>query len=112
MTGFRPAGFRVSRVVFLAVATGLLAVVVAGATLLAQSRRDFNVTARKYSFTVEGASTPVIRVMQNDLVHITLSTEDIAHSFTVEDKRPDAHAKRGFNDQRISIAPVVTVARE
>jgi hypothetical protein len=33
-------------------------------------------------------------------------------SFTVEDKRPDAHAKRGFNDQRISIAPVVTVARE
>jgi len=86
VTGFRPAGFRVSRVVFLAVATGLLAVVVAGATLLAQSRRDFNVTARKYSFTVEGASTPVIRVMQNDLVHITLSTEDIAHSFTVEDK--------------------------
>lgn len=83
MTGFRASE---SRLAFLSAAAVLAAVVATGVTLAAQSRRDFDVVARKYAYRVEGNNTPVIRVSQNDLVHITLSTEDIAHSFTIEDK--------------------------
>jgi heme/copper-type cytochrome/quinol oxidase subunit 2 len=53
--------------------------------LIAQTRRDFDVVARKYSFKVSGTSAPEIHVTQNDLVHINFSTEDIPHSFTIED---------------------------
>ena len=50
-----------------------------------QNRRDFTVVARRYSYTVAGSDAAEIRVMQNDLVHITFSTEDIPHSFTIEE---------------------------
>ena len=53
----------------------------------AQSRREFAVTARRYAYSVAGSDTPEIRVMQNDLVQITFSSEDIPHSFTVEEYR-------------------------
>jgi heme/copper-type cytochrome/quinol oxidase subunit 2 len=46
------------------------------------SVRHFDVTARRYSFT-----PPRIEVNQDDLVQITLRTEDIAHSFTVDEYR-------------------------
>lgn len=50
-----------------------------------QTRRDFTVVARRYSYGVEGSDAAEIRVMQNDLVHVTFSTEDIPHSFTIEE---------------------------
>jgi heme/copper-type cytochrome/quinol oxidase subunit 2 len=67
--------------------TVLLGVAVgAGAALVAQTRRDFEVSARRYAFTVVGSERAELRVSQNDLVHVTFSTEDIPHSFTIEDQ--------------------------
>jgi hypothetical protein len=57
----------------------------AGVVLVAQSRRDFDVSARKYSYRVSGSNAPEIRVQKNDLVHINFSAEDIPHSFTIDD---------------------------
>ncbi len=57
----------------------------AGLPLRAQTRRDFTVTSRRYAYEVAGSDSPEIRVMQNDLVHITFSTDDIPHSFTIEE---------------------------
>jgi heme/copper-type cytochrome/quinol oxidase subunit 2 len=73
----------------LAVTAAILLAVVVGAIALvnAQARRDFNVVARKYSFQVSGNDRAEIHVAQNDLVHISFSTEDIPHSFTIEDNR-------------------------
>lgn len=66
-----------------------LAVVVAAATGRAQSKKDFSVSARKYSYKVEGADKAEIRVHEGDLVRITFSSEDIPHSFTlIEDGDP------------------------
>jgi heme/copper-type cytochrome/quinol oxidase subunit 2 len=54
--------------------------------VVAQSRRDFDVTGRRYSFQVSGNDASEIRVMQNDLVHVTFTAEDIPHSFTIEEQ--------------------------
>lgn len=68
-----------------------LAVIVGtGIVVVAQSRRDFDVSARKYAFRVSGNNNAEIRVMQNDLVHVTFTSEDIPHSFTIED-HADSH---------------------
>ena len=64
---------------------GVLVGVVAGGVLLAQAQRDFNVSARKYAFTVSGTDAPEIRVNQDDNVVVTFTAEDIAHSFTIDD---------------------------
>jgi heme/copper-type cytochrome/quinol oxidase subunit 2 len=72
-------------VTFVALAVALSAFVGSSVVLLAQSRREFDVTAHKYAFRVSGTDAPEIRVRQNDLVHITFSTEDIPHSFTIEE---------------------------
>jgi heme/copper-type cytochrome/quinol oxidase subunit 2 len=45
-------------------------------------RREFSVTARKYAF-----DPPRIEVNRDDLVKITLRSDDIAHSFTVDGYR-------------------------
>ena len=74
-----------SRVVFLAFAVTLCVGVAASVVLTAQTRRDFDVVARKYSFKVAGNDTAEIHVSQNDLVHVNFSTEDIPHSFTIEE---------------------------
>lgn len=50
-----------------------------------QTRRDFTVVARRYAYSVAGSDVPEIRVMQNDLVQVAFSTEDIPHSFTIEE---------------------------
>ena len=63
----------------------LAAIVTTGVVLVAQARRDFDVTARRYSFTVSGNDRAEIHVTQNDLVRINFSTEDIPHSFTIDD---------------------------
>jgi heme/copper-type cytochrome/quinol oxidase subunit 2 len=46
------------------------------------TQREFTVTAHKYSF-----KPPQLDVRQDDLVKITLRTEDIAHSFTIDGYR-------------------------
>jgi heme/copper-type cytochrome/quinol oxidase subunit 2 len=73
-------------------AAGLVfvALAAAGVGLAEQGRREFDVVARKYTYIVSGSRTPQIRVTQNDLVRINFSTEDIPHSFTVEDT-PESH---------------------
>jgi len=73
-------------------ATALLAGVVLAAGVVAQSKRDVNVSARKYGF--EPAE---IRVQQDDLVYVTFTAEDIAHSFTISDDhyRIDRRAEPG-----------------
>ena len=68
-----------------ALAALLATVVAAGVALAAQSRRDFDVVSRRYSYTVSGSDRAEIRVTVNDLVHVNFSTEDIPHSFTIED---------------------------
>ena len=61
-------------------ATGTLA---AGASQdQAPVRREFSVTARKYAF-----DPPRIEVNRDDLVKITLRSDDIAHSFTIDGYR-------------------------
>lgn len=56
-----------------------------GIGLAAQSKQEFAVSAFKYGYAVNGGG-PEIRVHQDDLVRITFSTQDIPHSFTLEDE--------------------------
>jgi heme/copper-type cytochrome/quinol oxidase subunit 2 len=63
----------------------IAALAIGVAATRAQSKKDFVVVAHKYGFTVDGRGSE-IHVQQNDLVRITFSTEDIPHSFTVEDE--------------------------
>jgi heme/copper-type cytochrome/quinol oxidase subunit 2 len=82
------------RPLVVALAAGLIASVAGGAALIAQSKRDFNVVARKYSFSVNGGGGE-IRVQQGDRVTITFSSDDIPHSFTIDDYRIDRRAEPG-----------------
>lgn len=68
------------------VAACLAATVVAGVMLTAQTRRDFDVVARRYGFSVSGNNRAEIHVAENDIVRVNFSTEDIPHSFTIEDQ--------------------------
>jgi heme/copper-type cytochrome/quinol oxidase subunit 2 len=79
-----------ARRVLPAIATALLVIVGAAVIVVAQARRDFDIVARKYSFTVSGNERAEMRVAQNDLVHVNFSAEDIPHSFTIED-HDDSH---------------------
>jgi heme/copper-type cytochrome/quinol oxidase subunit 2 len=50
----------------------------------AQAQRSFTITARKYAFA------PVrLEVAQDDLVKVTMTSADIAHSFTIDAYRID-----------------------
>ena len=53
-------------------------------------RREITVVARKYAF-----APAVIEVEQNDLVRVTLRTDDIAHSFVVDAYRIAKRANPG-----------------
>jgi heme/copper-type cytochrome/quinol oxidase subunit 2 len=78
--------------------TAVLFIAVASATaLVAQSKRDFSVTGHKYAYVVADASGPEIRVTKNDMVTVTFSVSDIAHSFTISDDhyRIDTRAEPG-----------------
>lgn len=74
-----------------AVGVALTALLAAGIAVRAasapQARREFIVTAYKYGYRVSGASKAEIRVQTGDLVKITFSSEDIAHSFTIDGYR-------------------------
>lgn len=78
-----PALLRFLRIGIPAVAVATALVVSGGAR--AQSKKDFAVTAYKYGFKVDGNGAE-IHVQQDDLVRITFSTDDIPHSFTLEDE--------------------------
>ena len=74
-----------SRRAFLGATLSIAGVALTARTLDAQTRRDFEVSARRYAYRVAGNDAAEIRVMQNDLVRIMFSTEDIPHSFTIEE---------------------------
>lgn len=74
-----------SGMVFRIIACSLAMAVAGAAAVVAQSKREFSVAARKYSYTVSGSANGEIRVQQNDLVQIHFRAEDIPHSFTIED---------------------------
>jgi nitrous oxide reductase len=79
-------------------ATRLVAVallVLAGAVLVAQSRRDFTVSAIRYSYSVDGRDQAQLRVTQGDIVRVTFSAEDIPHSFTIDEYRISRRAEPG-----------------
>ena len=74
-----------ARRTFPLIAAGLAVLLGGSIMLAAQARRDFEVTARRYAFTVGGSDRAEIRVVQNDLVRVHFRTDDIPHSFTIED---------------------------
>jgi cytochrome c oxidase subunit 2 len=79
-----------------AVLGAALVLCVAGAVgLTAQAKRDFEVAARKFRFTVSGTDAQEIRVSQDDLVRITLSAVDIPHSFTLPEYRIQKRVEPG-----------------
>ena len=75
----------------------LVAIVVSGAMLTAQGKRDVSVTGRKYTYVAADSGNSEIRVRQGDLVTIAFSVDDIAHTFTINDNhyRIDRRAERG-----------------
>jgi heme/copper-type cytochrome/quinol oxidase subunit 2 len=85
---FPVSGRRSSRRVATVALASLGLLVAAGVGLVAQSKRDFNVSARKYSFAISGADGAEIRVTQDDLVRVTFAAEDIPHSFTFLGNNP------------------------
>ena len=77
-----------------------LALCVAGAAgVIAQTKRDFVVSARKFRFTVSGTDAQEIRVTQDDLVKITLSAGDVPHSFTLPEYRIQKRVEPGRDVQ-------------
>jgi hypothetical protein len=80
---------------FMLVAALLMAGVTSVVGVAAQGRRDFRVSAHKYAYKIEGTDTLEIRVMQDDVVHITFSADDIPHSLTINDYRIMRRAEPG-----------------
>jgi len=68
--------------------------VIAASTVVAQSRRDVNITGRKYAYVVDGGGAE-IRVQKDDVVNVVFSVSDIAHSFTISEYRIDHRAEPG-----------------
>lgn len=62
----------------------------AASAAAAQSKREFAVHAKKYAF-----SPARIQVAQDDVVKVTFTAEDIAHSFTIDDYRIAKRAEAG-----------------
>ena len=79
----------------LSVGAVLLAAVVATTGVVAQAKRDIGVTAMKHQFKVSGSNRAEIQVVQDDLVRITLTSEDIPHSFTLPDYRIQKRVEPG-----------------
>jgi len=79
----------------LSIGAVLLTVVVATAGVIAQAKRDVSVTAVKYQFKVSGSNRAEIQVAHDDLVRITLTSDDIPHSFTLPDYRIQKRVEPG-----------------
>lgn len=82
---------------FLSLITALITLVVSGVAAVEQSKRDVTVVGHKYTYDIAGANEPVIRVRVDDLVNVTFSVSDIAHTFTISDDhyRIDKRAEPG-----------------
>jgi heme/copper-type cytochrome/quinol oxidase subunit 2 len=85
---FPASGARPSRRVLTVALTSFALIVTFAVALVAQSKRDFSVSGRKYSFTISGSDGGEIRVTQDDLVRVTFAAEDIPHSFTFLGNNP------------------------
>jgi heme/copper-type cytochrome/quinol oxidase subunit 2 len=86
---------RSTRAAALVLLGSLVLAVLGAATVVAQNRKDFSVSARKYSYKVTVGSND-IRVQLDDMVTVTFSADDIAHSFTIGDHyRIDRRAEPG-----------------
>jgi len=81
---------------FWTLAAVLVTLVATGAAAVEQSRREVSVVGRKYTYDVD-AGGAAIRVKVDDLVTVTFSVSDIAHTFTVSDDhyRIDKRAEPG-----------------
>jgi heme/copper-type cytochrome/quinol oxidase subunit 2 len=73
----------------------LIVCVTSAVALGAQAKRDFEVGARKFRFTVSGTDAQEIRVTQDDLVRVTLSAGDVPHSFTLPEYRIQKRVEPG-----------------
>ena len=92
------ASARPVRVSALVVAGCLLLGVASAVAFVAQAKRDFAVSARKYSYKITsgGSELADIHVQLDDMVAVTFSADDIAHSFTIADHyRIDRRAEPG-----------------
>ena len=67
---------------------GVLLALAAG--LAAQSKREFTVHAKRFQF-----SPARIEVAQDDMVKVTFTADDIAHSFTIDEYRIAKRAESG-----------------
>ena len=65
-------------------------IVLCAAGLAAQSKREFAVHAKRFQF-----SPARIDVAQDDMVKITFTADDIAHSFTIDEYRIAKRAEAG-----------------
>jgi cytochrome c oxidase subunit 2 len=80
---------------YLSIGAVLLAAVVATTGVIAQAKREIAVTAVKYQFKVSGNDRAELQVAQDDLVRITLTAEDVPHSFTLPDYRIQKRVEPG-----------------
>lgn len=66
------------------------AILCLAAAAVAQGKREFTVHAKRYDF-----SPARLEVGQNDMVKVTFTAGDIAHSFTIDDYRIAKRAEAG-----------------
>jgi heme/copper-type cytochrome/quinol oxidase subunit 2 len=71
-----------------ALVVGILLCLAAG--LAAQNKREFTVHAKRFAF-----SPARIEVGQDDVVKVTFTADDIAHSFTIDEYRIAKRAEAG-----------------
>ena len=70
-------------------AAGIL-VCLAAAAAAAQNKREFSVHARRFAF-----APARLQVAQDDVVKVTFTADDIAHSFTIDEYRIAKRAEAG-----------------
>lgn len=80
---------------FFIVSSLLLACAVTAVGVLAQTKREVAVTAVRHQFRVAGGDRAEIVVALDDLVRITLTSDDIPHSFTLPDYRIQKRVEPG-----------------
>jgi len=68
----------------------ILCAAAAAVAVAAQSKREFSVHAKRYGFAPQR-----IEVNQDDMVKVTFTADDIAHSFTIDAYRIAKRAEAG-----------------
>ena len=80
---------------FVVTALALATLVAGSVTFAAQTKREFAVSAHRYAYEIAGTDDVEIRVQQDDLVQVTFTADDIAHSFTLDEYRINKRAEPG-----------------